>query len=160
MPEERKDVVPISKSAQSYQLTSAYAGKDSIYEEIVRKKKMFPAMYHFFALGLVYGILHNKKSTKNRNNDIIRIDQISLESIRDVIDICYMILNDGRDDRDILNDMLSYADGGIEELYKIYEKNGSFQLPILVEDSKKIWAERIKTFNNINLEDLWNLKSM
>ena len=65
-----------------------------------------------------------------------------------------MILNDGRDDRDILNDILSYADGGIEELYKIYEKNGSFQLPILVEDSKKIWAEHVKKFNNINLEGL------
>ena len=154
MPQEHKDVVPISKSARSYLLTSAYAGKDSIYDEIVRKKKMFPAMYHFFALGLVYGIIHNKKSTKNRNNDIIRIDQITLETIRDVIDICYMILNDGRDDRDILNDMLSYADGGIEELYKIYEKNGSFQLPILVEDSKKLWTEHVKKFNNINLEGL------
>ena len=50
--------------------------------------------------------------------------------------------------------MLSYADGGIEELYKIYEKNGSFQLPILVEDSKKIWAKHVKKFNNINTEDL------
>ena len=154
MPKERKDVVPISKSAQSYQLTSAYAGKDSIYEEIVRKKKMFPAMYHFFALGLVYGILHNKKSTKNRNNDIIRIDQISLESIRDVIDICYMSLNDGRDQTEIVSEMMSFADGGIEALYEIYEKNGSFQMPMLIEDSKDIWTKRVKQLHNINIEDL------
>ena len=149
-----EDKIPLYSTIGTHIIMNIAGSTMNEYEEIVRKKKMFPAMYHFFALGLVYGILHNKKSTKNRNNDIIRIDQISLESIRDVIDICYMILNDGRDDRDILNDMLSYADGGIEELYKIYEKNGSFQLPMLIEDSKKIWAEHVKEFNNINTEDL------
>ena len=144
----------ITNSVQSYMITTAYGGKDSIYEEIVRTKKLFPAMYNFFALGLVYGILHNKKSIKPQRNDIVRLDQISDETVRDVIDICYFILNDGRTEREIVNDMLSYADGGVMELSKIYEKNDSFQLPILIEDSKSIWETRVKEFNNINLENL------
>jgi len=142
----------ITRSNQSYMITTALAGKDSIYDEIIKKEKLFPAMYNFFALGLVYGILHNKKSAKPRKNDMLRLDQITDETIRDVIDICYMILNDGQKERDIINDMLSYADGGVEELYKIYEKNGSFQLPLLIEDSKKIWEKRIKELKNINLD--------
>ena len=144
----------ITNSVQSYMITTAYGGKDSIYEEIVRTKKLFPVMYNFFALGLVYGILHNKKSIKPQRNDIVRLDQISDETVRDVIDICYFILNDGRTEREIVNDMLSYADGGVMELSKIYEKNDSFQLPILIEDSKSIWETRVKEFNNINLENL------
>ena len=38
--------------------------------------------------------------------------------------------------------------------YKIYEKNGSFQIPMLIEDSKDIWAKRVKQLHNINIEDL------
>ena len=83
----------ITNSVQSYMITTAYGGKDSIYEEIVRTKKLFPSMYNFFALGLVYGILHNKKSVKPQRNDIVRLDQISDETIRDVIDICYFSFN-------------------------------------------------------------------
>lgn len=137
---------------QKYQIRSAYGG-DSIYKQIVDKEKLFPYMYNFFALGLVYGILHNKKSTKSRVHDIIPFDRITNESVKDVINICYMILDNGNDEKNIVNEMLSFADGGIEELYKIYEKNGSFQLPLLIEDSKKIWKERAKDLNNINLDD-------
>lgn len=144
----------ITNSKHSYMITTAFGGKDSIYDDIVRAKKLFPSMYNFFALGLVYGILHNKKSTKHKGNDIIRFDQISDEKIRDVIDICYFILNDGRNEREIVNEMLDYADGGVLELNKIFEKNASFQLPLLIEDSKDIWKKRVKELNNINLEGM------
>lgn len=144
----------LTKGSQSYRILTAFGGDDSIYNEIVRKEKLFPNMFHFFALGLVYGILHDKKSTKNKKHDIIRIEQIPDENIRDVIDICYMILNDGRDEGEIVKEMLEYADGGIEELYRIFEKNGSFQLPILIEDAKKMWTEKVKKLQNINLENL------
>ena len=92
----------ITDSVQSYMITTAFGGKESIYDDIVRIKKLFPEMYNFFALSLVYGILHNKKSTKRRGNDIVRMDQISDETLRDVIDICYFILNDGREEREML----------------------------------------------------------
>jgi len=142
-------------SQNNYQITSAHSGtKESIYNIIVKEKKMFPSMYHFFALGLVYGILHNKKSEKTRGGDIIRIDNITDERIRDVIDICYMSLNDGREQTEIVSEMMSFADGGIEALYEIYERNGSFQMPMLIEDSKDIWTKRVKQLHNINIEGL------
>ena len=65
-----------------------------------------------------------------------------------------MSLNDGRNQTEIVSEMMSFADGGIEALYKIYEKNGSFQIPMLIEDSKDIWAKRVKQLHNINIEDL------
>ncbi len=144
----------ITDGTSKYVANSAYAGPDpSIYNKIIRKKGLFQYGYNFFALGLVYGILHNKKSTERRRHDIIRLEQISDEAIRDVIDICYMILNDGREEKEIINELLSFADGGIKELYKIYDDNGSFQLPMLIEDSKEIWRARIMDLHNINLED-------
>ena len=153
--EESEEIEDIFGSKNNYQVTSAYSGtEDSIYNIIVKEKKMFPSMYHFFALGLVYGILHNKKSEKTRGGDIIRIDNISDEKTRDVINICYMSLNDGRNQTEIVSEMMSFADGGIEALYEIYEKNGSFQIPMLIEDSKDIWAKRVKQLHNINIEDL------
>ena len=145
----------LTKGNQSYRILTAFSGEEnSIYHKMVRKEKLFPNMFHFFALGLVYGILHKKKSTKPKKYDVIRIEQIPDENIRDIIDICYMILNDGREENEIVKEMLEYADGGVEELYKIFEKNGSFQLPILIEDSKEIWIARVKELSNINLENL------
>ena len=137
---------------QKYQISSAYAGEDSIYDKIVKNEKMFPNMYNFFSLGLVYGILHNKKSAKRKAHDIIPFNRITDGIVKDVLDICYVILDDGREEKEIVNEMLSFADGGIEELYAIYDKNGSFQLPLLIEESKNMWEKRIKDLNHINLE--------
>jgi len=145
----------LTKSTQSHMINSAFAGEEpSIYDEIIKKEKLFPTAYHFFALGLVYGILYNKKSSKPRKHDIIRMTLISEPTIQDVINACYMILDDGREEKEIVRDMLDYADWGVEALHKIWEKNGSFQLPILIEDAKKIWEKRVKELNNINLEKL------
>ena len=137
---------------KDYQITTSI---NDTYQEIVKKKKLFPSMYHFWALGLVYGILHNKEDTRSKNADLIRIQQVTDETVRDVIDICYNVLDDGKEEeRSIFNKMLSHADAGIAELTKIYEKNGSFILPVVLEDAKEIWAKRVKEQHNINLEDL------
>ena len=149
-----EEIEDIFDPKHNHHITSAYSGtKESIYNVIVKEKHMFPTMFHFFSLGLVYGILHNKKSEKSKVGDIIYFSRISNEKIKDVINICYMILNDGRKQSEIISEMMEYADGGIEALYEIYEKNGSFQLPMLIEDSKSIWPERVKKLHNINSED-------
>ena len=144
----------ITKAKTDYQITTAV---NDIYQDIVRKKKLFESMYHFWALGLVYGILHKKEYNKARSADIIRIQQIHDETITDVINICYSILDDGKGEkgeREVFNKMLSHADAGIVELTKLYEKNGSCILPVVLEDAKEIWAKRVKELRNINLEDL------
>ena len=71
----------ITRSNQSYMITTAYAGEGSIYHEIIKKRKLFPAMYNFFALGLVYGILHNKKSVIPRSrNSSAKTDGVGFSS--------------------------------------------------------------------------------
>jgi len=149
-----EEIEDIFDPKHSHHITSAHSGtKESIYNEIVKEKQLFPSMFHFFSLGLVYGILHNKKSDKPKVGDIIYLSRISNEKIKDVINICYMILNDGRKQNEIISEMMDYADGGIEALYEIWGKNKSFQLPMLIEESKSIWKERVKELHNINFED-------
>ena len=141
----------ITKAKTDYQITTSV---NDIYQDIVKNKKLFETMYHFWALGLVYGILHKKEYKKARSADIIRIQQIHDETITDVINICYSILDDGKGEREVFNKMLNHADAGVVELTKLYEKNGSFILPVILEDAKEIWATRVKELHNINLEDL------
>jgi len=150
-----EEIEDIFDPKHNHHITSAYSGtKESIYNVIVKEKHMFPTMFHFFSLGLVYGILHNKKSDKAKVGDIIYLSRISDEKIKDIINICYMILNDGRKQSEIISEMMEYADGGIESLNEIWEKNKSFQLPMLIEESKNMWKERVKELHNINHEDV------
>ena len=61
----------ITKAKTDYQITTAV---NDIYQDIVKNKKLFETMYHFWALGLVYGILHKKETPKKaRSADYCQI---------------------------------------------------------------------------------------
>ena len=141
----------ISENEKSYTLTTA---NSTIYDELVEKKEIFDSKYHLFALGLVYGILNDKKSSKSKKHDLIKIRVITDTKIRECIDFCYMILKDEREDREVFNEMLEYADGGVEEIYQNFEQNGSLMLTSMIQDSKKRWSKVIPKLKNINLEEL------
>ena len=65
--------------------------------------------------------------------------------------ICYDILNDGRDTKDIFNEMCDYADGGVLALNEIFKVHKSFTIPDLIRDAEELWKERAKELQNINL---------
>lgn len=124
----------------------------TIYDILVDSEpKLFNYRYHLFGFGLVYGILHNKKDEKAKKNSFIPIS--SLEGhMKELLNICYSILDDGSGTDQIYNKMLAYADGGIIELNEIFKQHGTFTLSNLIRDAEELWKERVKDLNNINFK--------
>ena len=126
-------------------------GFPTIYNYLVDEEKLFTNKWNLLVFGMVYGILIDKKVQKGNRTALGPIATITDSHIKDMFNFCYMILDDGRDDKEIYDEMCDYADGGVEELNKIYEENGSFNLPNLIRDAEKIWKDRAHGLQNINL---------
>ena len=127
-------------------------GNPTIYDLLVKEDKLFNSAYHLFAFGLVYGILYNLKEEDKKRNAFIPIAQISDEHIKDLLRICYFILDDGSGTKQIYDKMLAYADGGIIALNDIFKENKSITLSNLIRESEELWKDRVKDLNNINLK--------
>lgn len=124
----------------------------TIYELLVDADHLFNHRYHLFAFGIVYGILHDKKDEKPKKNAFISISQISDLHIKELLNICYLILDDGSETKQIFNKMLAYADGGVIEINNIYKENKSFTLSNLIRDAEELWKKRVKNLHNINFK--------
>ena len=126
------------------------SGVPTIYASLVETDKLFNSGFHLFTFGLVYGILHNKKE-QNKRTGFVPVATISDNQIKDVLSICYLLLNDGRTTKEIFNEMCEYADGGVTIINQIYKENKSFTLPNLIRDAEELWNKRVKDLQNINL---------
>ena len=126
-------------------------GFPTIYNYLVDEEKLFTNKWNLLVFGMVYGILINKKIEKSNRTALGPIATITDSHIMSMFDFCYMILNDGRDEKEIYEEMCEYADGGVEALNKIYEENTSFNLPSLIRDAEKMWKDRANDLQNINL---------
>ena len=128
-------------------------GVPTIYNYLVNSddENLFSNKFNLLCFGMVYGILTNKKIITQKRTALGPIMDISDPHIRDMFDFCYMILDDGRNKDEIITEMYDYADGGVTALNKIYEENGSFNLPSLIRDAENIWKNRVKDLQNINL---------
>lgn len=122
-----------------------------IYDDLVDVEKQFPNNYSLFCAGLVYGLLHKKQHDVRPNASFIKLFAISDASNKEVIDLIYRLLDDGRDKNEIWQQMLSVADGGVLALNDIYQSNKSFRFPHLLDESKDLWPDRAKELHNINI---------
>ncbi len=127
-------------------------GLPTIYEYLVEEEKLFTNQWNLLVFGMVYGILINKKEVISKRVTLGPIATISDHHIKNMLDLCYMILNDGRSEDEIYKEMCDYADGGVKELDKIFKENGSFNLPSLIRDAEKMWEQRVHELQNINLK--------
>jgi hypothetical protein len=123
----------------------------TIYDILVEEEKLFNYRYHLFGIGLVYGILHDKKDESAKKNSFIPISTLD-GHVKELLDICYLILDDGSGTKKIFDEMCVYADGGIIELNEIYKQNHSFTLSNLFKDSEELWKAKVKDLNNINFK--------
>ncbi|MCB1177093.1 MAG: hypothetical protein KDK36_05885 [Leptospiraceae bacterium] len=123
----------------------------NMYDEFVEEKKLFSTNYHLFSFALVYGLMKSKYSEKNPTSDFVKINTISDQQIKDVIDIVYNLLDDGDNEEETWQKMLRIADGGMLELKEIYDKNKNFRIPHLVFESNSVWQEKVKDLKNVNL---------
>ena len=127
-------------------------GLPTMYEYLVVEEKLFTNMWNLYTFGLVYGILFKKIKKNSNRTSLTTITTISDHHIKDILSICYYMLDDGRPTNEIYNEMCDYSDGGVTELYKIFKENKTFNLPNLVRDAEKLWEERVKDLQNINLK--------
>ena len=125
----------------------------NIYDNLCSDENLFEKKHQLFTFGLVYGLLHNLRSEKIKNMDLAKITSIKDEETLRVIDIVGFLLDDGKkDEKDIWKDILEYADGGIQKLRLIYDKNKSFTIPNLIPETQKLWTTRARELHNINFE--------
>lgn len=136
----------ITASDQSWMIQT---GVPHIYDDLVDVKKLFLTRYELFVFGLVYGLLHNKVSTRKFCADMVKINTISNKIVKDIIDMVYMLLDDGRDKRDIKTQMFHIADGGVAALNDIYYNTHELDIFTMIKKAEQIWPVRIKDFNNV-----------
>ena len=124
---------------------------EEVYADLVKSQKLFNSYYHLFSAGLVYGLLHKKQHTVRPSIDFTKLLVIGDDSVKRVIDLVFCVLDDGRDPKEIWQDMLYIADGGVLALNNIYKSNNNFRIPHLLQEIQKVLPERIMDLHNINL---------
>lgn len=122
-----------------------------VYDDLVGTEKLFPNNYSLFSAGLVYGLLHKKEHDVKPTASFTKLFAIGDTVSKNVIDLVYYVLDDGRDKNEIWNQMLSMADGGVYELYRTYKDNKNFRIPHMVREAEEIWSKRVRDLNNIIL---------
>lgn len=132
-------------SQQPWMIQTARQG---IYEDLVDVKKLFKTRYALFVLGLVYGLLHDRTCSDQPHADMVRVNSISSESAKHIIDIAYILLDDGKDEPD-KTQLLRIADGGVEALNDIYYKTNDLDIHGLIAEAKQIWPVRVKQLAKI-----------
>ena len=124
-----------------------------VYDDLVDTKKLFPNNYSLFTAGLVYGLLHKKQHDKKPTAAFIKLFAITDTATKNVIDLVYYVLDDGRDKNEIWNQMLSIADGGVYELDMLYKDNKNFRIPHMVKESEEIWPKQVRDLHNIGMSE-------
>ena len=122
-----------------------------VYDDLVENEGLFPNNYSLFCAGLVYGVLHKKQHDVKPTASFIKLFAITDTVSRDVIDLVYRLLDNGRDKNAIWQEMLSVADGGVIALNDIYKSNKNFTIPHLLEEARGLWYSRVKDLHNLNL---------
>ena len=122
-------------SDKAFMISTAYP---DIYTELVDTEKKFLRKHHLSSFGLVYGVLHKSYSNKKPDSDLVYLNRIQEEVTKNIIDIIHVLLDDGRTEEKIFDEILRIADGGILDLKEIYDKNKDFTIPNLIQDSEKL----------------------
>lgn len=126
----------------------------SLYDKFCDELKMFEQKHHLFTFSLVYGLLHNEISTKQATDEFVTLSSIMDKNTKFTVDVIAYILDDGnKDDKQMIKEIIEYADGGLKKMDEIFIKNhDTFNMPSLIADSEELWKDRITSFNNINLD--------
>jgi len=89
---------------------------------------------------------------KKPNADFVKINTILDDVTKKVIDVVFFVLDDGRDENEIWEEMLQIADGGVYALKEIYDKNKDFNIPNLILESQTLWKKKVNALHNINIK--------
>lgn len=115
-------------------------------------KRYFDGRTEIFTNALLIGFFHNKKSSEKQNDQFNRVSDI--RGYHEVIvKMIFIHLskrpeNIRKTSNDMLTEICSYADGGIEYLMDHYNENNTLKMEKILEDLKpkmKEMAEKIRS---------------
>ena len=123
------------------------------YEKLVTREMLFPKKHHLFVAGLVYGLLHGKRSDKKPTAAVTKLFAIGDKTTAGIIDVVFWVMNDKKGDKQVWSEMLHIADGGVAALSEMYDSSGGIDIPRLLDDAKRLWPRRVKRLHNIGSSD-------
>ncbi len=139
---------------QNFMFRTAYP---EIYEELCQNRKLFKLEIHLFASALAMGVLSDAKSEKKPVHDIIRLSQLSRDEhqeVKDVINIISQLVYVGPDKRARGENIIAYADGGIDLLWQDVKTQGVLDIPRILDETKRKWPKRIiELLNTLEQKD-------
>lgn len=135
-----------------------YTDQNEKYEELIQKK-VFSRKTELFATALVVGLAYDRKSEKKpKTTNILDFNKVKPSEMKDLIYLIFKIICDPSNIQASCGELLRYADGGVIVLWDAYQNQGVLDLPSFIEETKKLWPERMKQLNilkrNNKLEEL------
>lgn len=113
------------------------------YQELVDDKKLFKRSIHLFTAALAVGVVLDQKSKgKKPHHDLIRLSTVTDKEQRSIINVLSRIACKGEDKKTRGQELLAYADGGLEKIWEEYQALGNLDLPRLLEKIKKKCSQR------------------
>jgi len=123
-----------------------YTDQNEIYEELTEEHKTFNLKTELFMAALVIGVVNNRKSKKKPNKTNI-LDFIKLPpENQELIYLLYEVTSDTKDLQASVNNLLRYAEGGLELISGAYRDQGTLDLIRFIEETKEKWPQRIEEF--------------
>jgi len=90
-----------------------------------------------FLTGLAIGIITGRKSGKQADTDIIKVDTYASSDPYGVFPVYLLAENEGITQKELARLMESYADGGVEYLYEEYKDTSEIDFSDLLRLAKK-----------------------
>jgi len=93
----------------------------------MRDEGLIDQFHQLFTYACLVGLKENNKSEDKRNNDIFQVHNIEDNNLKVVKGIALTML-DVDDGKELIEELIKYADGGIELLKKDYENDRTLSL--------------------------------
>ena len=121
-----------------------YTDQNKIYEELTEENKIFNLKTELFMAALVIGVVNNRKSKeKPKKTNILDFIKLPPEN-QELIYLLYEVTRNPNDLQASCNDLLRYADGGLELIWEAYRDQGTLDLTRFIEETKEKWPQRME----------------
>jgi len=113
----------------------------------------FDTNYQLFAAGLTLGFLNNEQREESKGNysgnfiDVNRVGGASDNEYRQGIELIYQLLQmeyPDKDDTEVWEQALQYADWGVEHLDGDMDIKDDFDLLGFIDEAEGLWQERLE----------------
>jgi len=121
-----------------------YTDQNEIYEKLTEHDKTFNLKRELFLAALVTGVVNNRKSEKRpRKTNILDFIKLPRET-QELIFLLSEVAGRTGDLEASCDDILRYADGGLELIWEAYRDQGTLDVTRLVEEAKEKWPKRLE----------------